>query len=303
MINTVLGPIHPDHLGVTYMHEHILIDTFDVTGDSNSRLDDVEIAIEELSRLRDAGGSTVVEVTPINMGRDVSAVREVAGRTGLNVVVGTGIYVERFHPPYVRTLSCNQLADVFIKEAVEGIEGTSIRAGIIGEIGTGKDFISPAEERVLRAAARAHKATGLPISTHAAFGRIALAQIEVLSEEGVDPARIIIGHMDTQPFEEYHLAVARKGVYLQYDTIGRTDLFPDARRVRLVKYMIEKGYVSRLLFSQDVFRRSHLRTFGGPGYDHLLVRFVPMLIQAGIREEDIERILVDNPREVLTPSA
>ena len=303
MINTVLGPMSVDGLGITYMHEHLLIDTFDVSGDSNARLDDVEIAVDELAPFRQAGASTVVEVTPINVGRDVLGIREIARASGVNVILGTGIYVEKYHPAYVRTMSSNALADVFIEEATVGMDGhEDIKAGVIGEIGAGKDYVSPAEERVFRAAARAHKATGLPITTHAAFGRVGLQQIEILKEERVDLGRVIIGHMDTMLSEEYHLQVARSGVYVQFDTIGRHDLYPDARRIRMIMRLVELGYASRILFSQDLFRRSHLKAFGGPGYAYLLTHFIPQLVQAGLTEDVIDMILRQNPKEVLAPA-
>jgi len=300
MLNTVLGTITPGQLGYVQPHEHLLLDYYELYADHNTRLDSVEIAIEELTMFKTAGGNTLVDVTNIGMKRDIKGVQTIAKATGVNIIMGCGWYIERSHPAYIREKSVNELADMIIEELTVGIDGTNIRAGIIGEIATESQYyIAPAEERVFRAACRAHKHTGHAITTHALFGNVGLKQIELFEDEGVDLSRIIIGHMDTHLHLDYHLAVAEKGVYIQYDNCGRWDLYPDEMRIKFLRELINRGYLERILLSQDVFRKSHLHTYRGIGYDYILTKFIPMLKNAGFTDKEIDIITIDNPRRVL----
>jgi phosphotriesterase-related protein len=300
MIQTVLGPIKENELGVVQTHEHLLLDYYEFYADHNTRLDSVEIAIDELSRFKAAGGSTIIDPTNIGMNRNVAGVREISQATGVNVVLGCGWYIECSHPQYIREKSVNDLADMIIKELNEGIDGTGIRAGIIGEIATeSQHYISPPEERVFRAACRAHHQTGAAITTHALFGQVGLKHIDLFKDEGVSLDRVVIGHLDTCMDIDYHLAIAQSGAYIQYDTCGRWDLYPDEMRIKYLKILKEGGFLEKILISSDVFRRSHLHQFGGHGYDYILTKFVPMMINAGFTKEDIHEIMHENPKNLL----
>jgi predicted metal-dependent phosphotriesterase family hydrolase len=300
MVNTVLGKINPEDMGYSQPHEHLLLDYYEFYADHNTRLDSIEIAIDEINIFKKAGGCTIVDPTNIGMRRNIRGVREIALATGVNIIAGCGWYIEVSHPGYIREKSVNELADMIIKELTEGIDGTDIRAGIIGEIATeSQHYISPAEERVFRAACRAHKQTGAAITTHALFGKVGIAQVELLKDEGIDLSRVIIGHMDTCMDMEYHLKIAESGAYLQYDTCGRWDIYPDEMRVKYLKELVSKGYLERILISCDVFRRSHLHAFRGQGYDYILTHFIPMLKKAGFTDKEIEMITVTNPRRVI----
>ena len=192
-IHTVLGAIEPSALGRTLMHEHVFCDIYRVTGRLNELLNDEALAVEELAALRAAGGRALVEVTTPDLGRDPLALRRVAEATELHMIMGTGWYRQPFYPPEIDALSTIELADMMIAELTDGVAGTGIRAGIIGEIGIHLDYATAQEERVLRAAARAQKATGAPITTHASMYPVGLAQLEILKDEGVDLNRVIIG--------------------------------------------------------------------------------------------------------------
>src|ERR1700730_1139671 len=178
-VNTVLGPVQPEELGVTLTHEHIFIDLrFDGTG-VDGVLDDVGLAINELRRFKDAGGGAVVDVTNKYLGRNAAGQLRVARETGLHIIASTGYYRTVYYPPHVNELTINKLADVMIDELTRGIDGTEARAGIIGELATQRDFITPAEERVFRAAARAHLKTGAPLSTHTWLETLAQDQLDL----------------------------------------------------------------------------------------------------------------------------
>ena len=303
-IQTVLGAIEPADLGVTLMHEHTLVDAWEWGGrlGYDSTVDDEELLVEELAYYRDAGGSALVDVTPIGLRRDPSGMRRLARATGLHIVMGCGWYRERVYPAYIHELSTNALAEMLVKELEEGVEG-GIRPGIIGEIGTERFHVTPAEEKVFRAAARAQRATGASVTTHTThFGDLAHEQMDILMEEGVPPERIVIGHLGERRGVKGELAIAERGVYVEIDHVGRpasAGTQPEWRRARNVAELVQAGYLDRVLISMDICANSLLRWNGGHGFDYLLTTFVPLLREEGLTDEQIHIILVDNPIRVL----
>ena len=303
-IQTVLGPIEPADLGVTLMHEHTLVDAWEWGGrlGYDSTVDDEELLVEELAFYRDAGGSALVDVTPIGLRRDPSGMRRLAQATGLHIIMGCGWYRERVYPAYIHELSTNALAEMLVKELEEGVEG-GIRPGIIGEIGTERFHITPAEEKVFRASARAQRATGASVTTHTThFGDLAHEQMDILLEEGVPPERIVIGHLGERRGVKGELAIAERGVYVEIDHVGRpasAGTQPEWRRARNVAELVQAGYLDRVLISMDICANSLLHWNGGHGFDYLLTTFVPLLREEGLTDEQIRIILVDNPIRVL----
>ncbi len=303
-IQTVLGPIEPADLGVTLMHEHTLVDAWEWGGrlGYDSTVDDEELLVEELAFYRDAGGSALVDVTPIGLRRDPSGIRRLAQATGLHIIMGCGWYRERVYPAYIHELSTNALAGMLVKELEEGVEGGT-RPGIIGEIGTERFHVTPAEEKVFRAAARAQRATGATVTTHTThFGDLAHEQMDILMEEGVPPERIVIGHLGERRGVKGELAVAERGVYVEIDHIGRAasaGTQPEWRRARNVAELVQAGYLERVLISMDICANSLLHWNGGHGFDYLLTTFVPLLREEGLTGDQIRTILVDNPIRVL----
>ncbi len=298
-IHTVLGEIAPADLGRTLMHEHIICDFYRVTGRLNELLNDEALAVAELKLLRQAGGEGLVEATTPDMGRDPAALRRVAQQTGLHIIMGCGWYRQPYYPPEIDQLPTNQLADIMIAELSEGVRGTGIRAGIIGEIGVNLDYASAQEERVLRAAARAQKATCAPLTTHASMYPVGLAQLDILQDEGVDMSRVIIGHCDTYLDQAYHLAILEAGAYVQFDTVGRNHMNPDARRAEAFVELLRLGWREQLLLSSDRCFRSDLCAFGGVGYAHVFTTFFDMLRAEGVDHETLDTITIENPRRVL----
>ena len=299
-IHTVLGEIEPsDALGRTLMHEHIFCDFYRVTGQLNELLNDETLAIEELSALKSAGGSALVEVTTPDMGRNPQALCRVAEQTGLHIIMGTGWYRQPYYPPEIDQLSTNALADRMIAELIQGVDGTDIRAGMIGEIGSHLDYATAQEERVLRASARAQKTTGAPLTTHASMYPVGLVQLDILKEEGVDMSRVIIGHCDTYLDLDYHLSILEAGSYVQFDTVGRNHMNPDLRRATAFAELIELGWSQQLLLSSDRCHRSDLCAFGGLGYGYVFTDFFDQLRALGISEETLDTITIDNPKTVL----
>jgi phosphotriesterase-related protein len=294
-----LGSISPDRLGFTQPHEHLLCNAFWVTGVINNLLNDEDLAVEEALLFKESGGSSLVELTNIGLHRDPEALKRIAERTGLNVIMGCGWYRQPYYPEEIDRRSTNDLAAEMIRDLTVGVGGTGLKAGIIGEIGVNLDYMTAQEERVLRAAARAHKATGAAISLHGEVSPIGLVQLDVLEEEGVDLRKVIVGHADSYLRLDYHEAIAERGAYVQYDGIGRSHIYPDKKRVSMLAEMIGRGHVERLLLSTDRCWRSDLHAYGGLGYDHILVNFIPMLKEAGISDEQVDIMTVENPKRVL----
>lgn len=317
-VHTVLGPIAPEQVGRTMMHEHLMIDTrpyytrflglrLEEKELENYVLESVPDAVEELAPFQAAGGSTVVEVTNIGMGRNVPALREIAEKTGVHIVAATGFYHRAFHPDYVRAESVEQLAERIGRECEEGMDGTGIRPGIIGEMGTYQD-ISPEEEKALRAAARVQQRTGLAITTHTHRGTLGREQLNILEDEGADPGRVIIGHLDRLMDLDYHRELARRGANLEYDLIGN-ELYDaatgqqfetDRQRAELIARITDMGFIGQLLLSSDIGWKKALRKYGGWGYAHLISSFLPLLREFGVGEKEIDRLTVKNPRRLLT---
>jgi phosphotriesterase-related protein len=349
-VRTVTGDVDPGAIGITSMHEHIFIDARvwfqEARPDSpsgwidpdapvdiavlgalaqdpmmlrdNLVLDDEDLAVEELTLFKNAGGSCIVELTSTGLHPNPAGLRRVAERARVHIVAGSGFYVEQSHPDYVATASTEELARMIAAEVEEGIAGTEVKAGIIGEIGTSS--VTPQEEKVLHAAALAQQRTGAAISIHTQRGfRAGETIARILLGDGVRPERIILGHMDDALIDsatfapnlaylDYHRRCLELGVFVQYDTFGMEWTWlssgvrkpRDTDRAAALATLIGEGYGDQLLVALDVWTKQCLRRYGGWGYDHL-VRVVPAVLRgAGIAEADVDRLLVHNPRRALT---
>jgi phosphotriesterase-related protein len=282
------------------MHEHLFIDLCRVTRDPDHWLNDYALTVNEVKHFSQAGGTTLVDVTNRDLGRNPLGLQRVATETGVNIVMGCGWYREPFYRQEIYEKRTDQVAEDMVREIEKGIDDTGVRPGIIGEIGCDRNFISPAEERSFRAAARAHKRTGLTITTHVVRCPAGLDQLDLLEEEGVDLRRVIIGHCCTYPDPAYHEAVARRGAFVEFDTIRSSAAWDIAARVEYVMLLVKKGYLKQVLLSQDVCMKSHLHAYGGNGYDYVLKDFVPRLLRAGLSQEQIHILLAENPVVALT---
>lgn len=337
-VMTVLGPVEGGQLGVTLTHEHIfvdlsclwqrpadparafLVDAPVAVGNrgllmcdpyhsrDNVLLDSTDMAVDELSRFKAIGGSTVVEVSTRPMGPYPEKLREVASRTGLNIIAGTGFYTQSAHPAHVHDATVNELAGQMIDELTQGFPGTSIRAGVIGELGTSSP-IHEDEAKVLQAAALAHRETGAAINVHLAiFGGEGSNVLDLLESYGVDLRRVALSHLDELPDTDYHLRLAARGCFLEFDCFGSEMYFDednlrepsDAERVGALLRLLEAGHEHQLLLSQDVCTKVHLRHYGGTGYDHVLRSIVPRLRMRGVDQSTIDTMLVRNPARLLT---
>ena len=307
-VQTVLGPIDPAALGVTLPHEHTQIALWHIPDrwDYWQLTRDREAILEELDAYRQAGGRSLVDLTLPGVGRDPLWLADLARTSGLNLVMGCGWYREAYYPTelLVDRRSVDDLADELVGEIERGVGDTGIRPGIIGEIGTDKPWVTAREERIHRAAARAARRTGLAITTHAVLSPVGQAQLRIFDEEGVDPARVVIGHADSYPDLDHYLAIVERGASVEFDFLGMSfspaERFGEARVVDLLLELLSRGHVERVLLSQDVCHDSQLRRYEGNGYTYLAATFLPRLRDRGVGEAEIETITVANPRRLLT---
>jgi phosphotriesterase-related protein len=287
-------------LGITQTHEHLILDAYDHYGDYGFVIDDEDLVIEEVGEYSRLGGRTLVDVTLDEIGRNPQALARIAKASGLNIVMGCSWYREFAYPAVVAEKNSNELAEILVREIEVGVGDTGIRAGIIGEIGTGRHFIKPAEERVFRASALAQQKTGVAISTHTTrWGTLALEQIAMLREFGADMDKVIIGHLGDRIGVKHLLPIAAEGVYLEVDNIGYTDYQPEWVRADNVAALCKEGFSEKVLLSEDICLLSHLKYQGGKGYGYLLETFVPMLRERSVSDEQIHQMLVENPARVL----
>ena len=304
VIRTVTGDIAPEQLGITAMHEHLLgaPPKEYAEADPDLVLDDENAALRDLAEFHAAGGRAMVEMTPIDYHRDPAGLKRLSERSGVHIICITGFLKDKFSAPFVKDETVESLADRFTREIESGIGKTGVRAGVI-KAASSLNAIKPLEEKVFRAAARAHLQTGALISTHTEAGTMALEQVDLLTSEGVRPSRILIGHMDRLLDYDYHVAVAQRGVYLGYDHIGKAKYYPDNVRAALVLRLIKAGYGNQIVFSSDLARKSYFPGYGPdgkPGFGHVLTQFVPRLRALGLDDAAIITILIANPARALT---
>lgn len=332
---TVRGPIDNADLGICLTHEHVFTDVtswwqatesvgvdpeefarapvsienlwelkHDPFGNlDNCRLEDVDLAVEEVGRFASLGGGSIIETTGLGIGRSLAGLRTVSDRTGVHIIAGTGFYLESAHPELVASSSVEELADQILADLRAGEDG--VRPGIIGEVGV-SDRFTEAERKSLAAACVAQRASNLPVQVHLpGWFRLGHDVLDFMEAAGVDPSVVVLCHMNPSGEDpQYQRAIAARGAWVQYDMLGAELYYADQGvqcpsdqdDARNVLALIEAGYGDRLLLSSDIFLKSLLRRYGGPGYGHVLQYFVPRLRRLGADDRTIEQLLVTNPR-------
>jgi phosphotriesterase-related protein len=342
-VQTVLGLIDPQDLGMTLTHEHLLVDqsVYFVEPASpresalahqpvslenltwvrynpkdnldNQKLLDEDLAIEEATLFKQHGGSTIVDMTNIGLGRDPVALARISRATGLNIIMGSGYYIGT---PELETQSEEEMAEKIMRDVTAGVDDTGIRSGIIGELGCSHP-LKAGERKLLRAGALAQQRTGVAINVHPGRNENdPLEIIDVLAEAGADLSRVVISHMDRCG---YLLETKRKllgaGCYIEYDVFGWEGYYPaktaladghlpdmpnDVGRIKEIKELIDLGYQNQILLSHDIGHKMQLVKYGGWGYAHLLREVVPLMTIYGIEEGQIDTLTRENPKRLLT---
>ena len=343
VIQTVRGYIKPENLGVTLMHEHTFWDqscyrmelpeahtqraflqskvSIEMLGKLRYNMHqhwdnvvntDPELSTAEMNEFKCAGGHSICDVSTYGLGRDSKGVRRVSAATGLNIVLGTGLYVQQSRPKALGEMSAAQLTELFVKEGTVGDEN-GILAGLIGEIGISDDSLPKPDVDLLKIVADVQKETGLSVMIHPPFfEKKAHAILDILEKAGADLERVIYAHIDPQCEDiDYQVSIAERGVCLEYDEFGhdfpctlerytRKWLPSDIQRVRGIAGLIERGHLDRVIVSQDICFKAMLKKYGGAGYSHILENIVPSMKDEGITDEHLNTIFINNPKRLLT---
>jgi phosphotriesterase-related protein len=251
------------------------------------------------------GVKSVFDFTPIMAGRKPAELRRLSREVGMHIVTGTGYYRQAFTTPDVAGMSVDDLEQKLLGEVTEGIEGTGVRAGLIGELGTTKDGISAQEQRVLIAAARVQRQTNVPVVLHTEGRReVILAAIKLLTDNGASATRIHICHVNGAPFWK---DIADTGATIGHDCFGstfsidsETKMNPtDQDRIDQVKRMFDAGYGHRVLISNDICMKSRMHKYGGWGYDHIQTNLFSFFTKAGFSDSDLDQLFIQNPRRLV----
>ncbi|XP_022046838.1 phosphotriesterase-related protein [Acanthochromis polyacanthus] len=340
-VQTVLGLLDPDQLGRTMTHEHLSMsfeccyfppppgdeavaeNPFQIqhmhwlrqnqySSHENLLLHQEASAVrDELLAYRKAGGGTIVENTTTGIERDLPTLRQLAKDTGVHIIAGAGYYVDCTHTEATKKMSVEKLTDIIVSEVLHGADGTDIRCGVIGEIGTSWP-ITESEAKVLRATAQAQAQLGCPVIIHP--GRDAAAPAEVvriLQEAGGDISKTVMSHLDRTLFEDGELLeFAKLGSYLEYDLFGvemliypyklDVDMPSDCQRVKALALLVKEGYEDKIVIAHDIHTKNRLTKYGGHGYSHILKNIVPKMLMRGISQHQVDKILIDNPKRWLT---
>jgi phosphotriesterase-related protein len=305
-INGVLGAIETRDLGFTLMHEHILVANPAMRRSFPGYVDEevlIRDAIREVGSARERGVCTMVDLTPINLGRDIRIIREVSEKTGMQMVAATGFYWTE--EPWMDAWDAEALAGYLLREIREGIEGTDSKAGVI-KCATDRFGVTPFNKKLLEATALAHRRTGVPISTHTAvFNESGLAQQDVFEECGVDLGRVVIGHCGDSEDFSYLEAILERGSYIGMDRNGIDLILPTKQRVATIAELCRRGWADRMVLSHDAscfidwFPRQLIeQTVSDWNYRHVCDAVIPSLLESGVTEEQVRTMTVENPRRI-----
>jgi phosphotriesterase-related protein len=278
----------------------------------NLRLLNEELAIAELLRFKKEGGGTVVDMGNIGLLRDPKGLARISRATGINIIMGAGYYVGPSHPPELDSKTVDEITEEIVHDITVGVGDSRIKAGVLGEIGCSYP-LQDTEVKVLYAVAHAQETTGAPVNIHPGQSQTSPIEIiELLRENGGDINRTAMSHVGNRHGNDVDLTLelAETGCFIEYDSFGNTQNpiklpnktmygLSDWERIGCIKHLIDHGYLHQILVSHDVFNKTDLRRYGGPGYDHVMTTVVPLMRMRGITDEQIHVILEKNPENML----
>ena len=314
-IRTLAGDIDPETLGVTYAHDHLFCipPLWKEKKQDDFLIDDVEASIKDVELFVKAGGQAVYDATAIDYGRDPQALLTISQRTGIKIIATAGFNKAVMWPGKMRrgeitfqswidARSRAEIADHIAREITHGLDGTSLKGGVV-KFGTGYNTISGAEDKVMRATLDAHKETNAPIHSHTELGTLILEQLAIVKQEGVDPSRLTIAHVDRNPDPWVHRKAAETGVYMCFDGISRIKYHPESVLIDCILKLVARGHERQIMIGGDIARRTMYRNYGegGLGLGYILESWVPRFIEeAGEAGFDgaklIHTFMVENPK-------
>ena len=307
-VETIRGPIDTADVGCTLMHEHVFVlgqgvpENFPSVWDEEKEIANARAKLAELAGL---GVKTIVDLTVIGLGRDIPRLIKIVGEIPVNVIVATGVYTYNELPQYFQNRDEDAMAALFVKDITEGIQGTEVKAAIL-KCATDEPGLTPGVEKVLRAVARAHRSTGAPISTHThPETKRGLEQQRIFKEEGVDLGRVVIGHSGDSENIDYLQALIEAGSYIGMDRFGLDQLLATDKRVATIAKLCELGYANRMVLSHDAncyidwFPMELIRgSVPNWHFRHISEDVLPALREAGVSDEQINQMMVENPRRI-----
>ena len=308
-VRTVLGDIHPDKMGLTYSHEHVVIEEgFTTLANPAFILNEAIRIAEELREFYQLGGRTLVDTMPAACGRNILKLAEVSRNTGVNIIVPTGIHLEIYYPPnhWRYHLSVDDLTELFIKDITTGVDvydynspvvkRTSHKAGII-KLATGDDEITGHQRKIFEAVVNAHRETGAPILTHTNGGKLAMEQVGLFQKLGADLHHVVISHVDKQKDIIFHHDLMQTGVYVEYDSHFRWKSMDENWTITLLERLLP-DYADRIVIGMDMAKNTYWKSYGGkPGLVYLLTEFRENLEAKGIGNY-FEKLFFTNPRHL-----
>lgn len=340
-VMTVLGPINPSELGNTSTHDHIIIEFEAILNEplnkseikmmdekvslenlgwvrfnwssskDNLKYTDINLACSELNHYKDAGGKTIVDVTNIGLGRNPEKLKEISNKTGINIVMGAGFYVELAQQKGYTKDGIEFLYETIINDINLGVGQTNIKSGIIGEVGCSWPWTNN-EKLSMEASVLAHKNSGLPLLIHPGRNQFApLEIIKYIDDLGADLKNVVLGHIDRTIFDfEILKETAETGVFLNLDLWGHDSPFyplapetympGDHERIKMVEFLIDQGFEDTILLAHDICTKHRLKRYGGHGFDHLLTKVVPWMKTRNIENKIINKMMIQNPQKMLT---
>ena len=340
-IQTVIGLINPEDLGFTLMHEHILTDLsvfFSMPKEvtlreiatqplslsnlhivrykpmsnlDNCRFTNEELMKKEVNYFKEVGGCSIVEMSNTGLYGDPAGLARISRETGINIIKGGGFYIGKSQSPEVLAMNEDELTEQIISEIMIGFGETSVKAGLIGEIGCNAP-IEDFEKKSLRASALAQKETGALINIHSSHkDDLVLENIRILKEAGADLSHVVCSHCDVWAFSENIIfKLLEQGCIIEFDTFGYEGIFPhywghhinqptDEDRIKKIIKIINKGFIKQIVVGSDHCFKYLLRSYGGGGYSHLIVNDIPLMKINGMSESEINEITIENPKRLL----
>lgn len=308
-VRTVLGDIAPEEMGLTYSHEHVVIEeSFPTITNQDFILNDVSKITEELKEFYSLGGRTLVDTMPANCGRNIVKLAEVSRQSAVNIIAPTGIHLEMYYPPYHwrYPLAEDELTELFIKDILEGIDvhdygspvvkRTPHKAGLI-KLATGNESITPHQEKIFHAVVNTHKQTGVPILTHTNSGKHAIAQVKLFDKLGADLTHVVLSHVDKYKDLNYHKELMQTGVYVEYDSHFRWKKGEENFTLKLLEYLLP-DHSNRIVLGMDMARNTYWRSYGGkPGLRFLLTTFKDELNRLGLMKY-FDQMFYHNPQQL-----
>jgi len=306
-VRTVLGDIQPKEMGLTYSHEHIVIEeSFPTLSNPEFVLNDTKLISQELQEFYELGGRTMVDTMPAACGRNILKLAEVSRNSKVNIIAPTGIHLEIYYPPnhWRYHLSVDEVTELFIRDVTEGVDEydysspivkrTAHKAGMI-KLATGDDKITDHQRKIFEAVVNAHLETGAPILTHTNGGKLAMEQVELFLKLGADPSHIVISHVDKNRDLAFHEALLQTGVYVEYDSHFRLKMKGDDWTFTLLENMLPK-YSGQIVLGMDMAKHTYWKSYGGkPGLIYLITEFRQELEARGLSDY-FEQMFFSNPQ-------